>query len=136
MLRAYKYRLYPSKQQKVLLNKHFGCCRFVYNWALEKKIKAYREETRTLSRFDLQAELPKLKQSEEYQWLAEVNAQSLQSSVMHMDNAFQRFFKKQAGFPRFKSKRAKQSFQCPGGKREIDWDNQTLTIPKGVSRLF
>ena len=58
--RAYKYRLYPNKQQKVLLAKHFGCCRFIYNYALDKKVKAYQKDKTNLSRFDIQADLPKV----------------------------------------------------------------------------
>lgn len=64
--RAYKYRLYPNKQQEVLLTKHFGCCRFIYNYALDKKIKAYQKDKTNLSRFDIQASFPKMKKSEEY----------------------------------------------------------------------
>lgn len=75
--RAYKYRLYPNKQQEVLLAKHFGCCRFIYNYALDKKVKAYQKDKTNLSRFDIQADLPNMKKSEEYCWLKDVNSLSL-----------------------------------------------------------
>ena len=65
MLKAYKYRLSPNKSQEVLLNKHFGCTRFVYNWALSEKMKAYQKDKTNLSRYDLQARLPKMKKQEE-----------------------------------------------------------------------
>ena len=53
MLRAYKYRIYPTDDQKILFAKTFGCCRFVYNWALNLKIEAYKESKEILSNFDL-----------------------------------------------------------------------------------
>ena len=109
--RAYKYRLYPNKQQEVLLAKHFGCCRFIYNYALDKKVKAYQKDKTNLSRFDIQADLPKMKKSEEYKWLSEVNSLSLQAALANLDSAFVKFFREKKGFPNFKSKKAsKQSF--------------------------
>ena len=54
MLRAYKYRIYPNEEQKVMFAKTFGCVRFVYNWALETKKKAWEEEKKSLSCYDLQ----------------------------------------------------------------------------------
>ena len=100
--RAYKYRLYPNKQQEVLFAKHFGCCRFIYNYALDKKIKAYQKDKTNLSRFDIQADLPKMKKSEEYHWLSEVNSLSLQAALANLDSAFVKFFREKKGFPNFK----------------------------------
>ncbi len=60
-MRAYKYRIYPNKEQRELIEKHFGCCRFVYNWALETKIKAYEEDKTDLSCYDLCKMLTSLK---------------------------------------------------------------------------
>ena len=61
ILRAYKYRLYPTEEQKVLLAKHFGCSRWIYNYALDKKVKAYQTTKESLSRFEIQKDLPALK---------------------------------------------------------------------------
>ena len=108
--RAYKYRLYPNKQQEVLLAKHFGCCRFIYNYALDKKVKAYQKDKTNLSRFDIQASLPKMKKSEEYKWLSEVNSLSLQAALANLDSAFVKFFREKKGFPKFKSKKASKVF--------------------------
>lgn len=63
MLKAYKYRLYPTKTQEVLLSKHFGCARYIYNYGLERKIKSYSETKKSVSRFTIQADLPKLKKA-------------------------------------------------------------------------
>ena len=61
MIRGYKYRLYPTEEQKVLLAKHFGCSRWIYNYALDKKVKAYQTTKESLSRFTIQKDLPNLK---------------------------------------------------------------------------
>ena len=113
MLRAYKYRIYPTDDQKILLAKTFGCCRFVYNWALNLKIETYKKSKETLSNFDL-SKLLKNELKVKCEWLYEVSAQSLQSSLRNLDAAYKNFFRdKKVGFPRFKSKKNKQSFQCP-----------------------
>ncbi|GAF94991.1 unnamed protein product, partial [marine sediment metagenome] len=128
--RAYKYRIYPTKEQKVLINKHIGCCRWIYNYALEKKTKAYTKDKTKLSRFQIQADLPKLKKQEETMWLKEVNSQSLQASLEHMDNAFVRFFREKKGFPKFKSKHhPRKSFSIPQSIK-VDWDNKRVSLPK------
>jgi putative transposase len=92
VLRAYKYRINPNEEQNVLINKHLGCVRWLYNYALDKKNKTYQEENITLSRFDLQKDLPFLKKQEETSWLKEVNSQSLQYTLDNLDRAFSKFF--------------------------------------------
>ncbi|MGI6023502.1 MAG: helix-turn-helix domain-containing protein, partial [Methanoculleus sp.] len=112
MLRAYKYRMYPSQEQVASLMHHIHACRFVYNNSLEQKIRAYEQDGKKLSCFDLNNRLPALK--EEHPWLKEVNSQSLQSANKNLDNAFTRFFREKKGFPKFKSKKNPvQSFQVP-----------------------
>ena len=66
MLKTYVYRVYPNKEQEILLAKHFGCTRFIYNWGLAKKIAYYEQNKKTLSYFDLAKQLTELKQQEEY----------------------------------------------------------------------
>lgn len=80
MLRAYKYRIYPTDEQKVLFAKTFGCCRFVYNWALNLKITAYKERKEMLGNVYL-TNLMKSELKVEHEWLSEVNSQSLQRSL-------------------------------------------------------
>lgn len=112
MLRAYKYRMYPSKEQAELINKHIGSCRFVYNLALETKQSAYAGSKINLSVFDLIKQLPDLKK--ELEWLKEVNSQSLQGAIRNLDVAYTKFFKKQGNFPKYKSKhKGSQSFTVP-----------------------
>ena len=130
MLKAYKYRIYPTKTQEVLLTKHFGCARYIYNYGLERKIKFYSETKKSVSRFTIQADLPKLKKSEDTKWLSEVNAQMLQQSLIHLDMAFTRFFQEKKGFPKFKSKHDQhQSFSTPQDTK-VNFDTDKVFIPK------
>lgn len=128
MLKAYKYRIYPNKQQQELINKHIGACRFVYNLALEVKIYAYMNQRKSLSHVDLINQLPNLK--EECEWLKEVDSQALQQSVINLDKAFTQFFKHGAKFPKFKKKTGNnQSFRSPHSKC-IKLKNNKIFLPK------
>jgi len=128
IFKAFKYRLYPTKEQEILLAKHFGCVRYIYNWALNAKIEKYKTEKKTENFISLGSKLPELKK--EFPWLKEVNSQSLQSALKNVDNAFKRFFKEKKGFPKFKSKkRRKDSFHAPQSG-EVDWENNTISVPK------
>ena len=128
--KAYKYRIYPTMEQQELINKHIGCCRYVYNLCLEKKINAYKTSKENLSSFSLMKLLPKLKKEPETSFLKEVNSLSLQAAIANLDNAYQRFFKEKKGFPKFKSKRnLRQSFQIKQNTT-IDFDGKRVYIPK------
>ncbi len=137
MLKAFKYRLYPTKEQEILLSKHFGSCRFVYNLALETKMAAYSSANITLNRYDLQVQMRELKK--ECEWLKEINAQSLQTELMHLDAAYLKFFKG-GGFPKFKSKYDNQSFQCPQSSKIKNGKLVIIKFSEGIkivqSRLF
>lgn len=109
MEKGYKFRIYPTKEQIVLIMKTFGCVRFVYNQTLAEKIRTYETEKRQLTRFDCVKMLPELKAI--YPWLKEVDATALQASVEDMDRAFQNFFRAckgqgNKGFPKFKSRKS------------------------------
>ena len=125
MLKAYKYRISPTKEQTELINKHIGSARFVYNLALECKQMAYAGNRINLSCFDLVKQLPGLKT--ECIWLKEINSQSLQQSIVNLDTAFTKFFKGQADFPNFKKKTARQSFNVP---QNVIIEGNKLIIPK------
>lgn len=126
----YKYRIYPNENQKKLIEKTFGCCRYVYNRGLEIRLNLYHNESKSISIETISGEMTKWKQHEETKWLNEVNAQALQSSLRNLKNAFEKFFKKQCGFPKFKSrKNSKCSFTNPQ-RTVINWANSTVKIPK------
>ena len=103
MERAYKYRIYPNKKQKDLIQKTFGCVRFVYNYFLNIKINEYKENNVTLTFYDTCKMLTQLKIENE--WLQEVDKCSLQNSLKDLDFAYKMFFKKKFGYPKFKIKR-------------------------------
>ena len=130
MLKAYEYRIYPNKEQKEQIAKHIGCARWIYNYALERKISAWTKDKKNLSRFDIQADLPNLKKAEDTKWLKEVNSQSLQASLMHLDRAYKYFFKTKQGFPKFKNKHeSKQSYSIPQ-HTDVDFEKCLLLVPK------
>lgn len=130
MLKTYVYRIYPNKEQEILITKHFDCTRFIYNWGLEKKITYYEQNKKSLSYFDLAKQLTKLKQEKKYSWLYEVSNPALQQSLRHLDNAFTKFFREKKGFPKFKSKKnARHSYSLPE-KVRINFKQQTIILPK------
>lgn len=138
-LNAYKYRLYPTQEQKILLNKTFGCCRYVYNKCLAKKIELYQTKKKGISMFDLMKDVSIWKKSEEMSWLKEVNSQALQMSIRNMDGAFTNFFKRIGKFPKFKSKnKNKQNFSNPQYTR-VNFEEGIIYIRKfkeGIKTIF
>lgn len=127
MLRAYKYRLYPTPTQEVLLSKTFGCVRWVYNWALAEKNGRYVEAGVGVSVYELQSHLPELKAREDTVWLSEVPAAALQYALHNLDAAYTRFFKGLASFPSFKARGHHDSFQLPQ-KTTVDFGTQRISL--------
>ena len=102
---AFKFRVYPTKEQQILINKTFGCCRFVYNYFLAKRRDAWVNNKESINYKQTSAMLTKLKKDEQYKWLKEVDCTSLQNSLQDLDRAYKNFFEKRAKYPRFKLKR-------------------------------
>lgn len=117
IIKSYKIRIYPNKSQMNLIEKTFGCCRFVYNYFLAKSIKDYQETGKSNTAYQNSKLLPKLKRSDETRWLSEVDSTALQQSVRNLGKAYDNFFRRvkqgqTPGFPKFKKKNsAKQSYQ-------------------------
>lgn len=131
MEKAYKYRIYPNKQQKELIAKTFGCVRFVYNYYLAQRIEKYKENKETISYNECSADLTQLKKTEEYQWLKEVDATALQSSLKNLDVAYQKFFKEHSGFPKFKSKKThRHSYKAKCINGNIQYLGKCIKLPK------
>ena len=104
MLKAYKYRIYPTKDQTELIEKHFGSSRFLYNYFFDYIQQEYAKGNK-IGYMQTQSELTKMKKLEEYKWLNECGSQSLQMALRALDNGFTKFFKKQGSYPKFKSKK-------------------------------
>lgn len=130
MIETYKFRIYPNEEQKVLLEKHFGSVRFVYNWALDFSQQQYKTNGKYLGWMSI-ATSKELKQLKlENTWLKEINSQSICNSMAHLGKAFDRFFKHQSGFPKYKSKYDNhQSFEVPAGLK-LDFKHKKIQIPK------
>ena len=114
---SYRFRIYPTREQTVQMQRTFGCCRFVYNYYLSKRIDAYKTDKTTLGYKACSADMTALKK--QLSWLCEVDATALQSSLRALDAAYQNFFRRvkhgeKPGFPCFKSKhRNRRSCQRP-----------------------
>lgn len=111
--KAYKFRLYPNEEQKVPLAKHFGCTRFVYNHFLSERKKQYDETHKSDNYYAQAKKLTELKKDNEYAWLNEINSQTLQHALRHLETAYVNFFRGNAKFPNFKSKKSKNNFSVP-----------------------
>ena len=124
---SYYFRLYPTEAQKVLLAKHFGSVRYIYNHFLTRRKDAYLTDKTSLNYYDTARELTEMKTT--LPWLKEVGSQTLQFSLKCLDGAYNNFFRKLGHFPRYKSKHAHQSFRSPQGER-VQILDQKLRIPK------
>lgn len=130
MKRAYKYKLKPTVKQQNMLLQHFGCARFIYNWGLGEKNKAYKKDKTNLSYVDLAKELTLLKKTEEHKWLNEVTNETLQQSLRCMDTAFKNFFREKNGFPKFKSKHKSKDCCKFINRVRFDFKSWKVKIPK------
>lgn len=128
---TYKYRIYPTEQQKEIFAKHFGCCRFVYNYFLNREKEFYLNNKEDIeakrikghnTAFDNQKILTQLKKDKNYEWLKEVSSHSLGLALKNLESAYSNFFRKRAKFPKFKKKSYHQSYNI---------DNLTLYIEDG-----
>ena len=155
---GYRFRFYPTLEQKQILAQTFGCVRYVYNWALRSRTEAWHEGTR-VNYAQSSAALTELKKGEETKWLNEVSSVPVQQSLRHLQDAFVNFFEKIAEYPKFKKKDGKQSaeytrsgFQWVAGERnltvaklgrlDIKWsrsfssDPSTVTLSKDRSGRY
>ncbi len=134
--KGYRGILYPNKEQTVLIEKTFGCCRYVYNRFLDERKKEYEENGKTLSYTDQCKELPLMKKDPETQWLCEVDSTALQHSVRVLQDAYDLFFLgrkegRHTGYPKFRSKHAhRQSYQTKNNNDSIRLEEKHLRLPK------
>jgi putative transposase len=133
--KAFKFRLYPNKEQAKHLSKTFGCCRFVYNYYLNKRIKLYKTEKENMNYNACSADLTNIKK--ELDWLKEIDKFALQNSLKDLDKAYQNFFReikkgnKEQGFPKFKSKHyCEQSYKTTFTNNNIEIKNSKIKLPK------
>lgn len=149
IFKSYKYRIYPDKEQCTLIQKTFGCCRFVYNNVLSYRNDMFRNQKKYIGKFECTKYMVDILKSE-FEWLREVDKYSLQNSIFDMDIAYQKFFKKQGGFPKFKSKHERNrsyTTNCCYPKHtvpniEVSFERKRIKLPKlkwikaKISRAF
>lgn len=111
--KTYKFRIYPNEEQEILLSKHFGCSRFVYNYFLNERKEQYQKDKKSDNYYKQAKILTDLKKKEEYEWLKEVNSQTIQFALRSLDTAYVNFFRGTAQFPKFKSRKHKNTFTIP-----------------------
>lgn len=130
MLKAYKYRIYPNKEQRIYFAKTFGCVRFVYNQMLADRIKSY-EENKDLEVKTMKYPTP-AQYKKEFEWLKEVDSLALANAQMNLDKAYKNFFRdKSVGFPKFKSKKNNyKSYTTNNLKGTIHIENSHIKLPK------
>ena len=131
---SYRFRIYPNATQENLIQRTFGCCRFVYNHYLAKRKEVYEATKETFNYNACSADMTKLKQ--ELEWLREVDATALQSSIRDLDTAYHNFFRRlkqgcAPGYPRFKSKKEhRKSFKSKNVGHTIWTDERHVRLPK------
>ena len=132
---SYKFRIYPNAEQENLIHSTFGCCRYVYNHYLSKRMELYKENGSTMNYVACAKDLTQLKR--ELPWLAEVDATALQSSLRNLDNAFQNFFRRVKnkerpyGYPKFKSKHVhRKSYVSKNNHGTIALSDKKIRLPK------
>ena len=126
MKKGFNIRIYPNKEQQILIDKTFGCTRYIYNFMLNLKQKLYEFYGISLNYNQMSKILTELKKQK--LWLQEPDKCSLQCSIKDLDNAYLNLFNG-AGFPNFKSRRGKNSYRT-NDKLKLDQDNKKIRIPK------
>ena len=131
---SYKFRIYPNAKQENLIQRTFGCCRFVFNHFLAERMEQYKQTGKAPTRFQQDKSLTVLKK--ELEWLKEVDATALQSSLRDLDAAYQNFFRRvkqgqKPGYPRFKSKRdRRKSYKSKCVGKTIKILDKAIQLPK------
>lgn len=132
IFKTYKYRIYPNKKQEVLIQKTFGCCRYVYNKTLAYRKNLYETEKKSMGKFDCSNYVVRVLKAE-CEWLKEPDKFALTNAVFAMDDAYKRFFTLHSGYPKFKSKRDhRRSYTTCSCNSNIDvlFDSNCVKLPK------
>lgn len=129
MLKGYKYRIYPNREQILQITKTFGCCRFVYNQVLAYRKSQYETEKKSMNKTSCNNYCNQILKSK-YEWLKDVDKFALTNAVYHMDSAYQKFFREHTGYPRFKNKHDKRkSYTTNFTNNNIEVLNDSIKLP-------
>lgn len=128
---GYKFRIYPSKTQEILIHRTLGCVRFVFNHFLAVRRDEWKVNRNPLTYVKTSRLLTDLKKREETAWLSEVDSMALQEALRDLDHAYENFFAKRARYPRFKSKRShSQSYRTRNQSGGIRIEGNRIKLPK------
>lgn len=130
VLKTFQYKLKPTDTQANIFNQWLGTCRYVYNIALEYRKYLYAQKGQSISKFDLIKQLPEMKKVEGFEWISNVPSQTLQAVIERLDNAYQRFFKLGAGFPKFAKRDKFKSFLLKQKDEIIRISGNWIHLPK------
>ena len=136
--KAYQFRMYPNKEQQEKINQMLGSSRFIYNYYLGKRQKTYQETSKTWSLSDMKKDLVSLQRK--YPWLKEVDSCLLRTSLDNLDTSYQRFFKEDVGFPKFKKKGKREHYRTVNNRSsykgkeyasiQVDLEKEMIKLPK------
>jgi len=126
--KVYRFRIEPTAGQEAALSRFAGARRFIFNWELQRRKETYQQTGKSIPWSELSVELTALKGKSGFEWLKEIDSQLLQQAVSDCKKAFDNFFQKRAGFPKFKKKHsAHQSFRIP---QRVKLEDRRVYIPK------
>jgi putative transposase len=136
--KRYNFRIYPNAAQESLIQKSFGCCRFVYNRYLAKRTEAYEKEHRLLGLNECCKDLTSLKQEKGMEWLAEADSNALLVSLKELDRAYRAFFRRvraggeAPGFPKYRSKKGRSTYTSRKNikRQNIAIEENAIKLPK------
>ncbi len=132
--KSYKFRIYPDEKQMAQIEVNFNCSRFVFNYLLDRRIKAYKRRKESYSKYDTYKMLPSIKKF--CQFLKEADSICLQASAENLNDAYKNFFKKNNRFPKFKSKKNKQAYTTKAFQGNIATKGSHIKLPKLGLVLF
>ena len=126
--RTIKTRIYPTKEQAKQIDITLDCCRYIYNHMLARQRKVYKRRSEYLSYYDMQNLLPKMKKY--LHWLKDADSRAIKYSCRHLDKAFQKFFKKQGAYPRFKKKHTSSQSYTTEHPTSVRYEERNVSLPK------
>lgn len=129
--KGYKFRIYPTKEQIQKIEQTLGCCRFVYNYFLALRMESWKTKKKSVTYVQTSKLLTQLKNHPDYVWLKSVDSMALQESLKNLDSSYQKFFKKIARYPKFKSKHNnQQSYRTRNQSNVIRIEENKIRIPR------
>lgn len=130
MLKGYKIRIHPTREQEEEFLKVIDTCRFIYNWTIEQQKNSYKEHNKFMMNGELNKIITQLKKEEKYNWLNNYSSYIITETISDCCDGFIRFFKKQNAFPKFKSKKKIRKLSFPVRGERLLYSNNTVNFEK------